>query len=131
MTGRLSRQAVKRESDGALSWKEYVRIVKTQSPDFNRGLNRYQVLGKLTSQTRRERYEVCWKQGSKLEGQQAYQKIHNSVCLEDPCSSELWKVTRARIWKHRRFLTQTLRKEGVFWSFFWEGVFWCFVGECV
>ena len=38
--------------------KDYVRIVKTESPNLIRGLNPYQILQNLTSQTKQERYEV-------------------------------------------------------------------------
>ena len=41
-----------------------------------KGLNPFQILGKLTSQREKERYEVCWKEGSNMEGQQLYRKIH-------------------------------------------------------
>ena len=39
------------------------------------GLTPYQTLGKLTSQTQTERYDICWKKGSPMTGQQLYQKI--------------------------------------------------------
>ena len=50
----LTRHVEKRESDAALSWKEYFRIVKIQSPNMIQGLHPHQILGKLTSQTKTE-----------------------------------------------------------------------------
>ena len=44
----------------------------------------YQILEQLTSQTKKERYEVCWKEGSKMTGQRLYQKIPDSVYLKTP-----------------------------------------------
>ena len=42
--------------------KEYVRIVKTHSPNLSRGLNLHQIVEKLTSRRKKEIYEVCWKE---------------------------------------------------------------------
>ena len=52
----LTRHARKRENDGASSWKQYVRIVKTQIPNLIRGLNPYQILAKLTCQKKDRKY---------------------------------------------------------------------------
>ena len=35
----------------------------------------------LASQRKKERYDVCWKEGSKMTGQKLYRMIHNIVCL--------------------------------------------------
>ena len=40
-----------------------------------KGLTPYQILGKFTCQRKKQRYEVCWNEGSKMTGQQLYQKI--------------------------------------------------------
>ena len=32
---------------------------------------------------KKERYVVCWKEETKMEGQQLYPKFHNSVCLQE------------------------------------------------
>ena len=49
------------------------------------GLTSYHILGKLTSQTNKERYDVCWKK-KKIDDdrQPSYQRIHDSVCTEEP-----------------------------------------------
>ena len=44
----------------------------------------YQILGKHTSQTNKERDDVCWKKGSTMTGLQWYQRIHISICREEP-----------------------------------------------
>ena len=53
-TAMLTRHAGKRESDGALSWKEHVWIVNSESLDFIKGLTPYQLFGMLTSQRKKE-----------------------------------------------------------------------------
>ena len=60
--------------DEAFSWKITFRIVKTGNLNHIRGLNPYLFLEKLTSPTKKERSEVSWKKGSKMTGQNLYQK---------------------------------------------------------
>ena len=49
-----------------------------------KGLTPYQIIGKLTSQTQKDRHEVCWKEASQMTGQQLYQKIHTYFQREEP-----------------------------------------------
>ena len=70
----VTRQAGKRGRDGALSWQEYIGTIQRDSRNMIKGLTPYQILEKLTSQTK-ERCEVCWKTGTMMNGQQQYQKI--------------------------------------------------------
>ena len=65
--------------------QNHVRIVQnSDSPNMIRGLTPYQILEKLTSRTNKERYEVCWKEGSEMTGPQLFQKIHNNFQREEP-----------------------------------------------
>ena len=78
---------------------------------MTKGLTPYQILGKLTIQTKNERYEVCWKKGPMMKGQQFYQtRLTTAPADKNQCSSELYKVTQARIWISRRFLTKKIDK---------------------
>ena len=47
-------------------------------------LTPYQILEKVTSQTKKEWYEVCPKKGLMMKSQQLYQVIHNNVRREQP-----------------------------------------------
>ena len=49
-----------------------------------KGLTPYQIFGKLTSQTQKEGYDVCWKEGSQMTGQQLFQEIHTNFQPEEP-----------------------------------------------
>ena len=53
--------------------------IQKDSPNMIQGLTPYHILEKLTSQTKKERCEVCWKEGSLMTGQPLSQKIHNNV----------------------------------------------------
>ena len=83
-TAWLTGHAGKRERDGALSWRECIGTIQRDSANMIKGLTPYQILDTLTSPTKKERSEVCWKKGSETTGQQLCQKIHNSVCREEP-----------------------------------------------
>ena len=69
-TARLTKHPGKRDRTGALPWREYIGSIQKDSPDMIKGLTPYQILGNLTSQTQTERYEICWKEGSQMTGQQ-------------------------------------------------------------
>ena len=63
---------------GALPWKEYIGSMQKDIPNMIKGLTPYQILRKLTSQTQTERFEICWKEGSQMTGQQLHQHIHTN-----------------------------------------------------
>ena len=69
-TARFTRHVGKRDSTGALSWREHIGSIQKGSPNMTKGLTPCQILGKLTSQTKKERYEVCWKEGPEVTSQQ-------------------------------------------------------------
>ena len=79
-----TRHVGKRDSDRALPWKKYIRSTQKDSPNMIEELTPYQILGKLTSQTEEERDEVCRNEGSRMTGQQLYQKIHPNCQREEP-----------------------------------------------
>ena len=106
-TAWLTRHGRDRGSDGAPSWKEYVGTAE----NMIKGLTPYQILGKLTKQTKRERY-VCWKEGSKMEGQQLYQKIHNSVCTEEPMFINALQGHSGKNLDFSTFFSETDRERG-------------------
>ena len=74
----------KRERDGASSWREHVRIVKKTETEHDKRIDSVSDSGEPTSQTEKERCEVCWKEGSKMKCQQLYEKMHGNVCQEEP-----------------------------------------------
>ena len=60
-------------------------LSKTESPSLIGGLNPYQILEKVTSHSKNERYTVCWKEKSKMTGQ----KFSGRFIKQNLCSSEL------------------------------------------
>ena len=63
------RYSGKLDDDGSSSWKEYMECINI-GPNFLKGLTPYQTPGELTSQTKKERYEVCWQEGSEMPSQE-------------------------------------------------------------
>ena len=53
-TARLTRHVGKRDRTGARPWREYIGSIQKDIPDMIKGLTPYQILGKLTSQTKKE-----------------------------------------------------------------------------
>ena len=68
-TAWLTMHVEKRDSTGALSWRDCIGSIQKNSP--------YHILGKLTSRTKKERYEGGWKEGTEVTGQYQYQRVHN------------------------------------------------------
>ena len=58
-----------------LPWREHIGSPQKRLPKHDiKGLTPYQILGKLTSQTKKERFEVCWKEGAEMTSQQWQQQ---------------------------------------------------------
>ena len=75
--------------------RDYMGAILKDSLDMIEGLTPCQTLGKLTSQTQTERYDICWKKGSPMTGQQLYQKIlHTFFNEKNQCSSESTRSPR-------------------------------------
>ena len=51
---------------------------QNSSSTMTKILTQYQILGRLTSQKKKERYEVCWQEKSEMTSQQLYQKIQTN-----------------------------------------------------
>ena len=54
-----------------------------------KGLTPYQILEKLTGQTKKERCEAWWKKGSMMKGQQFFRRFITIFAEKNLCSSEL------------------------------------------
>ena len=67
-TAFLTRHSEKRESDGAFSWTAHIGFVNRQNPNMIKGLIQHQILGKLTSQRKKD-MKFAGSFGSKMEGQ--------------------------------------------------------------
>ena len=80
-TAFLTRHAEKRESDGHHHGKNTFGLSTSRARTWSKDWPRIRF---LVSSLVEEREAVCWMEGSKMEGQQLYQKIHNSVCPEEP-----------------------------------------------
>ena len=74
-TAPLTRHVGKRNRTGAPTLERTHRVSSKRLPNHDiKGLTPYQILGKLTSQTKKERFEVCWKEGAEMTGQQWHQQ---------------------------------------------------------
>ena len=61
-------------------------------------------------QSNTERSEVCWKEGSKMTGQQFFKRFITVFAKKNRCTSVLYKVARAGIWIHRRVSHSKIEK---------------------
>ena len=79
-TAQLTRHVGNRDRTGAVPQRKYIGTFQRDSPEMIKGLTTCQIL----SQTQKERYEVCWKEGTQMTGRQLHQEIHANVQRDQP-----------------------------------------------
>ena len=67
-------------------------LLKNYSPNMIKGQTPCQILERLTSPRKKERYDVYWKEGSKLTSQQFFKGFLEIFNEKNFCTSEHYKI---------------------------------------
>ena len=108
----MTRLAGTRRRDVALSLAENIGTIQKRQPEHDQRTDIVSDSWKA-HQSNKERFEVCWQQGSNMTGQALQQKIHGHFRREEPMSIRAiqgqFKVTQVNF-RRNGFLTQKVEQ---------------------